>query len=313
MKAIPIAVLVGGTSSEREVTLASGKQVLKHLPAGYIGKAYDARSGLERLMQDVKRGKVHGVFIALHGGDGENGRFQALFESNHIPYTGSGMLASALAMDKEMAKAMFRDAGIPTAKGISITIDEWKRDPAGVLRTIRRRLHSNIVIKPNASGSSVGVFVNPPLNRWRGSINKSLREDGKSVLVEAFHPGRELAVGVLERKGRAFALPVIEIRTKRAFFDYKAKYHGASEEICPAPVTRHAARVMQSLATKAHTALGCRGYSRTDIIWSKRGPIVLETNTLPGLTTASLLPQEAAAAGINFSELLGHILSSAGL
>lgn len=305
-----VAVLMGGISSEREVSLISGKQVLANLPKKFQGKAYDPAKDLERLARDFRARRMRVVFNALHGGDGENGRLQAWLELHGIPYTGSGVLASALAMDKAMAKRIFRDAGIPVPSGMLVTRRVWKNATSAVLKRMRK-LGASIVIKPNASGSSVGVFVRPKISTWKSCVNASMREDGESVLVETFSPGREFSVGVLEHGPEPEALPVIEIRPKNAFFDYEAKYQGASEELCPAPITPNMERRLRMLAVRAHEALGCRGYSRTDMIWGRRGPVVLETNTLPGLTKASLLPQEAVAAGISFSKLLGILIDSA--
>lgn len=310
-KNIRVAVLLGGGSSERQVSLSSGKQVIKNLPQPYVGKAYDPTKKLAQLATDIRHQRIEIVFNALHGGEGENGLIQAWLELHKIPYTGSGVLASALAMDKAMSKRVFNDSGLPTAKGVKIFMREWLLHPKELLQLVSRELGGSIVIKPNASGSSVGVTVNPAKEAWEISITKAIEEDGQACLVERFYPGREFSVGVLDSDGVPEALPVIEIKSKHDFFDYAAKYEGESEEICPADITQSMEKEMRRLAVLAHTALGCSGYSRTDIIWSRRGPIVLETNTLPGLTKMSLLPQEAAVAGIDFPTLLGRILQEA--
>lgn len=310
-KQIRVAVLLGGRSSERAVSLSSGKQAIKNLPKPYVGKSYDPAKQLSKLATDFRLKRVDIVFNVLHGGAGENGQIQAWLDLHGIPYTGSGVLACALAMDKAMSKRVFNDSGIPTAKGIKLELAEWISHPNQLLDLISRELGRRIVVKPNASGSSVGVSVNPEREAWESAITRAMEEDGQACLVEHFRPGREFAAGVLEKDGKPEALPVIEIRSNNDFFDYAAKYEGASEELCPAPISKKMEQEMRRLAVLAHTALGCRGYSRTDFIWTKGGPVVLEINTLPGLTKMSLLPQEAAANGMEFPQLLAHLLDEA--
>lgn len=297
---IRVAVLLGGISNEREISLLSGRQIIKHLPSKhYRVTAYDPRSQLAKLVKDVRAGKIDVVFNALHGKGGEDGAIQGLLEWLRIPYTGSGVLASALAMDKDRTKQIYRENNIPTPPSLLVE----KAD----LSQIKVRVGSRIVIKPNADGSSVGVTVNPPQKDWKKLIDRLIQQDG-SCLIEAFRQGRELTVAILGKE----ALPVIEIRPKKAFFDYEAKYTlGMSEELCPAPILPHIAKKAQTLGLKAHQALGCSGYSRTDMIWSKKGVEVLETNTLPGMTKTSLLPLAAKTAGIEFPDLLSEMLQLA--
>lgn len=258
----------------------------------YKPMSYDPKTQLMKLIRDAKAGRIDVVINVLHGRGGEDGSIQGLLEWLNVPYTGSGVLASALAMDKNRSKMLYRENGIPTPPSLMLSRAD--------LKLVKRKLGQKIVIKPNADGSSVGVTVNPPKNIWKKLIDERIRKEG-SCLVEAFRSGRELTVGVLGEE----PLPVVEIRPKNAFFDFEAKYTpGMSDEICPARISQSVKRKAQSLALQAHRALGCRDYSRTDMILSKRGLEVLETNTLPGMTATSLLPLAASAAGYDFSDLL---------
>lgn len=296
-----VAVLLGGISNEREISLKSGRQIISHLdPKKYRVKAYDPKNQLMRLIKDIKAGKIDVVFNALHGKGGEDGTVQGLLDWLGVPYTGSGVLASALAMDKAKTKLLYREHGIPTPP--SLVIERFDK------LQIRRTLGSNIVIKPNADGSSVGVSVNPPQSRWKKLVEARIKSEG-SCMVEVFRAGRELTVGILGTE----ALPVVEIRPKNMFFDFEAKYTpGMSIELCPAPIPSSITKKAQELGLRAHNALGCRGYSRTDMIWGPRGLEVLETNTLPGMTETSLLPLAAKSAGIPFPKLLDRMIRLAG-
>lgn len=294
---IRVAVLLGGISNEREISLKSGKQIVKHLDRKrYRVTAYDPKTQLMRLIKDAKAGKIDVAFNALHGLGGEDGSIQGLLEWLKVPCTGSGVMASALAMDKDRSKMIYRENNIQTPP--SLMVDKVD------ISLIQRKLGKQIVIKPNADGSSVGVTVNPPKSKWKKLIEARIRKEG-SCLLETFREGRELTIGILGDE----ALPVIEIRPKNAFFDFEAKYTpGMSEEICPAPIPSAIAKKAQALGLASHRALGCRGYSRTDIIWSKKGLEVLETNTLPGMTETSLLPFAAKTAGIPFPKLLDRMI-----
>lgn len=289
---------------------------MRQLPRNaYRVTTYDTgkKTGIQALVRDAQKGKIDVVFNALHGTHGEDGHIQGLLEILGLPYTGSGVFASALAMDKYRSKETFRLAGIPVTHDVLVTVDAWRNDRQAVLKTIRKRLGSDIVIKPNASGSSVGLSVRPTRKDWTKAITKALKEDRVSCLVEPFIRGRELTVPVLERRGIPSALPVIEIRTAGGVFDYHAKYHDKrTQEICPAGISHRTSRIAQRLAVRAHQALGCRGYSRTDMMMDERGRLfVLETNTLPGLTKASLLPKSAAAIGMDYPKLLSHLIREA--
>jgi D-alanine-D-alanine ligase len=294
-----VAVLLGGISNEREISLKSGRKIIQNLdPKKYRVKAYDPKTQLMALIKDAKAGKIDVVFNGLHGKGGEDGAIQGLLEWLKVPYTGSGIMASALALDKAKTKDIYREHGIPTPPSVVVQRFDLK-----LLRSLGKR----IVIKPNADGSSVGVSVNPPQKTWKQLIEAGIKKDG-SCLVEAFREGRELTVGILGDR----ALPVVEIRPKNAFFDFEAKYTpGMSDELCPAPVPAKVTKQAQSFAVKAHVALGCAGYSRTDMLWTSHGLEVLETNTLPGMTETSLLPLAAKTAGIPFPKLLDLIIREA--
>jgi|SRR5688572_29509389 len=294
---IRVAVLLGGVSNEREISLKSGKQIVKNLDRKrYRISTYDPKTQLMRLIKDAKAGKIDVAFNALHGRGGEDGAIQGLLEWLEVPCTGSGVMASALTMDKNRSKMIYRENGIPTPPALMVD----KVD----IPVILRKLGKHIVIKPNADGSSVGVTVDPPKSKWKKLIDARIRKEG-SCLVESFREGRELTVGVLGDQ----ALPVIEIRPKTDFFDFEAKYTpGMCDEICPAPIPTAITKKAQALGLAAHRALGCRGYSRTDMIWTSKGIEVLETNTLPGMTETSLLPLAAKTAGLPFPKLLDRMI-----
>jgi D-alanine-D-alanine ligase len=295
-----VAVLLGGISNEREISLKSGRKIFAQLDRKkYRVTAYDTKSQLMRLIKHIKAGKIDVVFNGLHGKGGEDGSMQGLLDLLGVKYTGSGVLASALALDKAKTKAIYREHGIPTPQSLVLEKFDLKR--------IKSKLGKRIVIKPNADGSSVGVTVNPPQNTWKKLIEVRIKQEG-SCLIEAFREGRELTVGVLGER----VLPVIEIRPKNAFFDFEAKYTpGMSDELCPAPIPLRVTHYAQRLALEAHRALGCAGYSRTDMIWTRSGLEVLETNTLPGMTATSLLPLAAKTAGLSFPKLLDLIIREA--
>jgi D-alanine-D-alanine ligase len=251
------------------------------------------------------------VLIALHGTWGEDGKIQGLLDILGVPYTGSGVLASALAMDKELAKRVLTAAGLDVPRGVVVmasAADDLAR---------AREIGLPVFVKPVASGSSVGASIVDRDGDLARAIDEAVRADPDGrALVEERIGGRELTVAVIGND-ELQALPVIEIKTKRAFFDYSAKYdQGESEEICPAEIPPAVAAHAQELAIRAHRALGCRGMSRTDFMWDPadtphakpRGMVVLEVNTIPGMTANSLLPKAARAAGIAFGDLLARLV-----
>jgi D-alanine-D-alanine ligase len=248
------------------------------------------------------------AFIGMHGPWGEDGTIQGLLEIIGIPYVGSGVLASALAMDKVMAKGVLAANGLDVPRGIVVSAAENARDPDAVVRAAQE-IGYPLVVKPVRQGSSIGISMIDRPDQLASAVVESLRYDDR-VIVEERLRGTELTVGVIGGDRDLVALPVIEIAPKRAFFDYKAKYDPElSGEICPARVSDDVARRAQDVATRAHRALGCRDLSRTDMILTADGRMpVLEVNTIPGMTANSLVPLAARVAGIPFSDLLERLV-----
>ncbi|MBF0269464.1 MAG: D-alanine--D-alanine ligase [Alphaproteobacteria bacterium] len=295
-----IAVLMGGWSAEREVSLNSGASVVKALMSlGYQVTAIDVQRDIAQLLTRLFP-RPDAVFNALHGRFGEDGCIQGILNILDIPYTHSGLLASALAMDKPSAKKVFAQAGIPVAEDVMASREMLiKGDP----------IPRPYVIKPSNEGSSVGVRIVQP------GDNMNLFEEtswpyGGSVMVERYVPGRELTVAVMGER----ALGCLEIRPKQGFYDYTNKYtDGKADHIVPAPVSKAIYDEVCRLAVLAHQALGCRGVSRSDFRYdeAKGELIILETNTQPGMTNLSLVPEIAQAAGISFAELVDWMVKEA--
>ncbi|MGI6146011.1 MAG: D-alanine--D-alanine ligase [Firmicutes bacterium] len=309
VKPLRIAVLLGGNSSEREVSLRSGRQVEKALvELGHevicVDPAEEDLFRLAAMRPDV-------VFIALHGGTGENGCVQGALELLGLPYTGSGVLASALAMDKIMSKQLFVASDVRTPE--FITVERSGGIGAATSRCVRE-IGVPCVVKPACQGSTVGISIVRETGKLVEALETAFRYDPR-IVVERFIAGTEVTVGVLEypEPGRPQALPVLEIVPANEFYDYDAKYTpGKSDHIIPARISPASDDECRRLALAAHTALGCRGYSRTDLMVDADGtPWVLEVNTLPGLTEVSLLPDAAKAVGLSFGQLLTAIISAA--
>lgn len=306
-KKIRLALLCGGISSEREVSLSGAKGVIEALnKERYEVEVFDTATDLPRLVE--RANDLDAAFILLHGRFGEDGAVQGLLDLLGIPYQGSGVLGSALAMNKHYSKVMYKNAGIPTP--------DWLvydgMDGLSV-EDVQRRLGTPVMIKPANQGSSIGMGKVEDTSGLIPALEEAFKWD-EQVVVERFIAGRELTAGVLGLK-ELTALPIVEIRPNPsyAFFDYEAKYRkGATQELCPAPVHEDIAHKAQELAVRAHRALGLRGYSRTDMILTEAGELfVLETNTIPGMTPTSLLPQAAQAMGISFSGLLDRLIEMA--
>lgn len=297
-----IAVLKGGWSPEREVSLNSGAAAAGALrEAGYDVYEIDADRELAARLAEAQ---PDAVFNALHGQWGEDGCVQGLLEVMGLPYTHSGVLASSLAMDKQRAKAVFEDAGIPSPEGKIVSRTEAA---AGTV------MKAPYVIKPNAQGSSVGVFIiREGENRPPEELTSKEWSLGDDVLVERFIPGRELTVAVMGDR----ALCVTEITTALAFYDYEAKYAaGGSDHVLPASLPTDVTERCLDLSLRAHQALGCRGLSRADFRYDDKAEgeqlYCLEVNTQPGLTATSLAPEQAAHLGISFSELCAWMVEDA--
>jgi len=296
-----IAVLMGGWSAEREVSLVSGKACADALERrGYEVVRIDLQRDLSALMNVIKE-KPDVVFNALHGRWGEDGNVQGVLNILGIPYTHSGLLASALAMDKAMAKKLFESEGIPCPPGDVVSMERLRA--GGVIEP-------PYVIKPVDEGSSVGVHI---VDAGDNDLPLDDLAPDRPVLVEKYIEGRELTVSVMGDR----ALAVTELRPHQGFYDYSAKYtDGKTTHLCPAPVSDEVARKAMVYAVAAHRALGCRGVSRADFRYddTERDPgdlFMLEVNTQPGMTPLSLVPEQAAHAGISFEDLIEWMVENA--
>lgn len=310
-KSVRILVAYGGDSPERNVSLNSGQAVLAGLEAaGFTVLDGSVNSPLE-LLERVRLERPDLVFIALHGGWGEDGRIQSALELMGIPYSGSGPQACSLAMDKTVSKALFEKREVPTPWAVEIGPED-PLDGAGALGPLREIASGQgLVVKPCCSGSTVGVTILKSAEGLEDAVQLA-RSYSERVLAEAYIPGKELTVAVWGEGKSALALPVIEIRPRLAFYTYEAKYTpGSSEYLCPAPLDADTTARVKAAALAAHRALGCQVYSRVDLRLSPEGnPYVLEVNTAPGMTGTSLVPKAAKAAGWEFPELLRRIAES---
>jgi D-alanine-D-alanine ligase len=315
-----VAVLMGGPDEEHDISIETGSAVL----AGLKEKGHEATavrierdgswsfaggdpcstgSALDRL-----RAEHDVTFVAMHGRTGEGGIVQGALELAGIPFTGSDSRSSAAAMDKRTSRALFRQARLPVAAARFVAPDS-RRGPRGEAEGIVSELGLPVFAKPTDSGSSYGVTLVEDTGGLLAAVEKAF-DDGTTLIVEAKVEGPEYTTAVLERGGPAEALPPILIRPKKGarFFTLDVKYDpDAVDEICPAPVPEDVLEPLRALGLKAHRALGCRDISRTDIMWGETGPVLLETNTIPGLTPASLFPKAATAAGISFAELVSGL------
>jgi D-alanine-D-alanine ligase len=307
-----VAVLYGGTSSEREISLASGEVVIRHLDREkFEARLVDLRELLPGGSIDLRAfaAATDVAFLALHGPGGEDGRLQGLLELYGVPYTGSGVLASALAMEKSVAKTVYRQAGLPVAKDLVFAAHEVRGRSADASSRVAAELGWPAVVKADNQGSTRGVQIAAGPEDFSAAWDEASRY-GSAILVEEFVKGREFTVPVLGGADPQ-AFPVVEIVPKTAsFFTYEAKYApGGSDEIVPAPIGAELTARLQALGVAAHKALGCWGLSRTDVLYSdERGPVILETNTLPGMTEGSLLPKSVVAAGWTFAQFAERVI-----
>jgi D-alanine-D-alanine ligase len=303
MKGKRIGVLMGGISAEREVSLNTGRGVLAALAErGHDVVAVDWTEGQD-LTQQLRAAKVEIVWNALHGTYGEDGAVQGLLECLRIPYTGSGVLGSAVAMDKIVSKDLFARAGIPTPRWHVLAAGE---DPG----PIADALGWPCVVKPAREGSTVGVTIVREPGDLAAAVELAKKCHGQTLL-ETFIPGHEVSVGILDGE----VLGTVEIRTKKAFYDYEAKYQRDDNEyLVPAPLDPATDEKTRRAGADAFRALGCGGHSRVDVRVDEAGePWVLEVNTLPGMTKTSLLPKIARHAGMDYATLCERILAGAGL
>ena len=298
-----VVVLMGGMSSEREVSLSSGAGVLKALRArGVDAEAFDPA---EKKLSELEAGHYDRAFIALHGRFGEDGTIQGVLEYLGLPYTGPGVQASAVAIDKSATRIMWQAAGLPVAKGLTVT----SADDAG---RIVCELGTSVVVKPDNEGSSIGVTKLKDASEAdiRAALEAALKLD-KHVLVEKRVFGREFTVALLNGKAQA----VIEIKAPEGDYDYQNKYFGnAVKYDCPAQLSEAKTKEIQSACEAAFAALGARGWGRIDVMMDETGDFVLlELNTSPGMTPHSLVPMAARAAGMSYEDLVLYVASTAAL
>jgi len=341
---IRVGILMGGPSAEREVSLASGcnlvelldrtryevhpieigrdrKWYLHHIDsplltqAGRIGREIEAdqpytppsAADSELVTARVVKGRMDVLFLALHGPGGEDGTIQGFLETLEVPYVGSGVLASSLTMDKARCKLFLRASQLPTADWVSVSQAEWDGRAGEICGQILDQFPAGCVIKPNNQGSSVGMSVLEGGEHPESVMDQAFGHS-QEVLIEKRIQGREFTCGVFGRENPE-ALPVTEIRVAGGFFDYEAKYQpGGAEEITPADISESLAREIQSLAVRAHKTFGCSAITRTDFMMDGDQPVILEINTIPGMTRMSLIPRACAAAGIEFESILDRLI-----
>ncbi len=354
MTRVRVAVLMGGPSPERDVSLLTGRQIAGALdpvrydvlpveitpdgkwllrpdlalPAAHQRTGELASTTIAEVLaaaadgvgspvpmsleQAVQREQVDVAFIAMHGPYGEDGTVQGLLELLGIPYTGSGVLASALAMDKQRSRQLFAWHRLPVPAYLAVTSDVW-RAPGSVHRDVAHQLGYPCVVKPNAVGSSIGVSLVRDPTQLDPAVEAAFAY-GPLVLIEEYVRGTELTCGIVDDPdtGRPLSLPLIEVVPHADFYDYQAKYAtGGSDHFIPARVSDAIAEAASTLALRAYQALGCEGMSRVDMIARGDHLVVLEVNTIPGMTATSLLPDAAKAAGLQFPQLLDRIVRCA--
>ncbi|MDD5137050.1 MAG: D-alanine--D-alanine ligase [Candidatus Omnitrophica bacterium] len=299
MKKVRVGVLAGGPSSEREISLRSGKAVHNALlQEGVEAFFIDVRDNIYDI---IKSEKMDVAFLALHGKFGEDGTVQKILESAGIRYTGSDAKASKVALDKIASKEEFIKRGIPTPKYMVVEKDDLRAEDLSSAKL-------PLVVKPQFEGSSIGLSVVKEAGDLKQALDRAF-EYGTRVIIEEYISGRELTVGILNDE----PLPVIEIRPKARVYDYKAKYNDPDTQyLVPAPIPEDEEKLARSLGARSHAALGCRSFSRTDMMMDGSGRIfVLEVNTIPGMTVRSLLPKAAAAIGVHFNKLCLKLLEDA--
>lgn len=317
MAKIVVGVLRGGPSSEYEISLKTGENVLRNLPPDkyapldiFISREGEWHlKGIPRPPETIMR-RLDVIFNAMHGEYGEDGTVQRLLDAHAIPYTGSNAITSRFAMKKDIAKELLKREGLKVLPSI---VARKKDDAEKISHQTHTAFGPPWIVKPQGRGSSVGITIAHTIPELQQAIEDTRQYDS-NVLIEKYLKGREATCGILEnfRQEKYYALPVIEIiPPKGRFFDYESKYNGKTEEICPGRFSARETTHMQDAAIRAHKALGCRHYSRTDMILANDTVWVLETNTLPGFTSESLVPKAASAIGLSFPHLLDHIVNLA--
>ncbi len=298
-----ILVISGGISKERAISLDTGKQVAKELGKnGYIVKISEPNF---KLIDEIKFFKPNIIFNALHGQFGEDGYIQTILETTGVPYTHSGVISSAIAMDKELSKKIFIKNNILTPKYIAYSFNKRKSD---LIKLIDKKLKFPVVIKPINEGSSVNVFICTKLNILK---NIALLKSYKKIIIEEFIPGREIQAAIIGKR----KLGAIELIPKRKFYDYQAKYNSKAKtkHIIPVNLSKKNYKKIMSLAQKAHKLIGCNGVTRSDFKYYNGRFFLLEINTQPGMTNLSLVPEIAAYHGISFIKLIELILKDASI
>ncbi|MFA6486413.1 MAG: D-alanine--D-alanine ligase [Candidatus Magasanikbacteria bacterium] len=339
-KKLRLAVLMGGPSAEREISLVTGKAICEQLNKKkydilplfiskenkiFLDRGYyellnadnkKSKTVAKKMVpikdDDLTKNKIDMVFIALHGTFGEDGTLQGMLEAMNLPYTGSKVLASALAMNKVYANQVYFANGLPFPQFIHFKKDGWKNRRDSIIGDVSERVGYPCVLKPVDQGSAVGVSIVKNEAELLSQINKSIKKF-PWLMVQKFVVGKEATCGVIEKDGSPIALPPTRIIPNLGeFYDYKSKYKaGGSTHVCPADFPGHINHDLQELALKAHIALGCKAMSRTDIfVGDDGGYYILETNTIPGMTKTSLLPEAAKAAGIPFDKMLDYIIKA---
>ncbi len=302
-----VAVVMGGPSAEREVSLNTGAAIANALREYGYTNVVEIDLDPRNFGKQLAESKAEVVFNAVHGLYGEDGRLQTLLEIREMPYTGSGMIASVSCMDKVITKRMLRDAGISTPACLIVNKKE-----SGIKEKIMQRFSLPVVIKPASQGSSIGVEIVKEENQLDEALANAFKYS-RDILVEEFIGGKELTVSMMQKDGEVVALPVIHIAPHSGTYDYHSKYtKGATEYICPADLDEETTKKVQEISKQAYEVLGCSGVARADVMLDEEGNgYVLEINTVPGMTATSLVPKAAAAAGISFPELCNIILQSA--
>jgi D-alanine-D-alanine ligase len=298
-----ILVISGGISKERVISLDTGKQVAKELKKnGYKVQITEPNFKLQNV---IKSFKPNIIFNALHGQFGEDGYIQTVLETTGIPYTHSGVIPSAIAMDKQLSKKIFIKNKILTPKYVIFSFDKSKSD---LIKLVEKKLNFPVVVKPINEGSSVNVFICTKKNLFK---HVKLLKDYNKIIIEEFISGREIQAAIIGSK----KLGAIELKPKRKFYDYKAKYSSKAKtkHIIPVNLSKNNFAKIMSIAFKAHNLVGCRGVTRSDFKFYKGKFYLLEINTQPGMTSLSLVPEIAAYKGINFFELIKLILKDASI
>ena len=302
-----VAVVMGGPSAEREVSLNTGAAIANALREYGYTNVVEIDLDPRNFGKQLAESKAEVVFNAVHGLYGEDGRLQTLLEIREMPYTGSGMIASVSCMDKVITKRMLRAAGISTPACLIVNKKE-----SGIKEKIMQRFSLPVVIKPASQGSSIGVEIVKEEKQLDEALANAFKYS-RDILVEEFIGGKELTVSMMQKDGEVVALPVIHIAPHSGTYDYHSKYtKGATEYICPADLDEETTKKVQEISKQAYEVLGCSGVARADVMLDEEGDgYVLEINTVPGMTATSLVPKAAAAAGISFPELCNIILQSA--